>query len=350
MLALHLGLSEISKGLIVPMLLRSGMQTTVVCDEPIKDYELNVLGLRRELVSGFSCLAKDSPSLPKLAQDAQLIVLDESFAQDLANMMQLVSWLSKAEQAPYLLCFDAGYRLKEMLARQGCEGTVINAFASRRVFVKSPELLDVENYFALVASRAELDGSRLYIEGLSSADSLDEFYEAQLFSFDLAQAACAYIGLVAGHESVKEALNDSEVKAVVLGALDESIKALEARYLRSFETEKELALKRLMDEHINEDLLTLSSSPLRKLGASERIFGPIYATFEHKLGNENLALIVAASLCCRNNDDSETAVLTQRINQQGVFVFLDRQSNLDPKSEFSLRVARLYERMLLGDF
>ena len=148
-----------------------------------------------------------------------------------------------------------------------------------------------------------LDGEALRtdisIEGFEKKVDFERELTRKLFTYNCVNAMVCYIGHLSGYEWLADAANDTMIAELALKAGRESSAALVAAY--GFEAgEQEMwcnrALEKYQDESIRDPIERNARDPMRKLGRTERLLGPIHLCIEHDLPYQTLMIGVVAAL------------------------------------------------------
>lgn len=182
-------------------------------------------------------------------------------------------------------------------------------------------MVKVEPFYEWVVEQTNWKGNLPDIMGAHFVDDLAPFIERKLFTVNTGHAAIAYMGALSGHHYIADAIKDANVHEVVSGALQESGKVLVKTY--GFTSEQHQAyidkiLGRFQNEYIVDDVKRVGRSPIRKLGAKDRLFSPALAYYQHfNEVPEQLCAVIAAALSFQSEDDQEAVELQKLIEEKG---------------------------------
>lgn len=176
-------------------------------------------------------------------------------------------------------------------------------------------------------------------------DNLMAFVERKLFTLNTGHAITAYLGQQAGHQTIRDAILDGQIRAVVQGAMEESGAVLIKRY--GFDAEKHAAyiqkiLSRFENPYLKDDVERVGRQPLRKLSAGDRLIKPTLGTLEYQLPHDNLVKGIAAALHYRSDQDPQAQELATLLEKQGVQATLAQISGLDAQSEVVSAAVKAY--------
>ncbi|WP_380182486.1 mannitol-1-phosphate 5-dehydrogenase [Kalamiella sp. sgz302252] len=199
-----------------------------------------------------------------------------------------------------------------------------------------PLEVTVETFSEWIVDKTQFKGEPPAIAGMELTDNLMAFVERKLFTLNTGHAITAYLGQLAGHATIRDAILDEKVRAVVKGAMEESGAVLMKRY--GFEADKHAAyiqkiLGRFENPYLQDDVERVGRQPLRKLSAGDRLIKPTLGTLEYQLPHANLVKGIAAALHYRSDQDPQAQELADLINRQGVQATLAQVSGLEAESE-----------------
>lgn len=141
---------------------------------------------------------------------------------------------------------------------------------------------------------------------------------------------------LAGHQTIRDAILDQKIRAVVQGAMEESGAVLIKRY--AFDPQKHAAyiqkiLGRFENPYLKDDVERVGRQPLRKLSAGDRLIKPLLGTLEYGLPHRNLVKGIAAAMHFRSEDDPQAQELAALIADKGPQAALAQISGLDAASD-----------------
>ncbi|AWM42976.1 mannitol-1-phosphate 5-dehydrogenase [Bacillus velezensis] len=194
---------------------------------------------------------------------------------------------------------------------------------------EDPLKVSVEPFFEWVIDRTGFAGGQPVLEGALFTDDLTPFIERKLFTVNTGHAVTAYVGYQRGLKTVKEAIGHPEIRRVVYDALSETGEYLVKAYGFK-QSEHEQYMKKIIgrfeNEYITDDVTRVARSPLRKLGANDRLVGPA-----KKIKEPNaLAEGIAAALRFDYQDDPEAVELQKLIAEKGTSGVLQDICGIQP--------------------
>ncbi|WP_071393950.1 mannitol-1-phosphate 5-dehydrogenase [Bacillus tuaregi] len=228
------------------------------------------------------------------------------------------------------------------------EGTVsfFNSAVDRIVPIQdNKNSLDVlvEPYFEWVV---ETTDDIPVVEGMTKVADLAPFIERKLFTVNTGHAVTAYFGYLDGKETIDQTLNDPAVYEKVKATIEETGAYLIKRYeLDEAEHQKYIKkiLGRFQNQHLNDDVTRVGRSPIRKLGAEDRLVKPLVEAKKLGLSYQNLASAIAACLLFDIQEDPESVKLQEMIQEHGVPYVLKEISHLAETDEAVKTIVDKYE-------
>ncbi|WP_426446534.1 mannitol-1-phosphate 5-dehydrogenase [Siccibacter colletis] len=369
MKALHFGAGNIGRGFIGKLLADAGLELTfadvnqVVLDalNARHSYQVHVVGENEQVdtVSGVNAVSSIGDEVIDLVAQVDLIttavgpVVLERIAPALAK--GLAKRKAQGNDAPLnIIACENMVRGTSQL-----KGHVFNALndedkgwvESHIGFVDSavdrivppsesatndPLEVTVETFSEWIVDKTQFVGALPTIPGMELTDNLMAFVERKLFTLNTGHAITAYLGKLAGHQTIRDAILDDAIRTVVKGAMEESGAVLIKRY--GFEADKHAAyiekiLGRFENPYLKDDVERVGRQPLRKLSAGDRLIKPLLGTLEYDLPHHNLVQGIAAAMHYRSEHDPQAQELAQLIDEKGPQAALAQVSGLDAQSE-----------------
>ena len=189
--------------------------------------------------------------------------------------------------------------------------TAVDRIVPLQVEHSEPDVA-VEPFSEWIIDSAPLAGRELNLPGATFVEDLDPFIERKLYTVNTAHLAVALIGQQFGHETVIEAMADSEVMPKVLAVIEETSAALIRKH--GFDPVAHAAyvektLSRLSNPAIDDEIVRVGRDPLRKLSRYERLIGPAAYHAEHLGEPFALLEVIDAALSFQAPGDAEAARL-----------------------------------------
>ncbi|OSN04965.1 mannitol-1-phosphate 5-dehydrogenase [Lonsdalea iberica] len=206
----------------------------------------------------------------------------------------------------------------------------------------------VETFSEWIVDSTQFKGDLPVIAGMEPTANLMAYVERKLFTLNTGHAITAYLGCLAGYRTIREAILDDAVRAVVKGAMQESGAVLIKRY--GFDPAQHAAyidkiLSRFENPYLHDDVERVGRQPLRKLGDGDRLIRPFRGTLEYGLAHRNLLIGIAAALKYRSDEDAQAREMAALIDAHGVKNALTQIAGLEDCPEVVTQVAALYHSL-----
>jgi mannitol-1-phosphate 5-dehydrogenase len=196
-----------------------------------------------------------------------------------------------------------------------------------------PLAVTVEPFFEWVVEQKNVVGDIPNVNGMQLVDDLMPYIERKLFTVNTGHAMAAYLGYNKNLQTIKEAMDDQEIYSDVQKALNESGAALVKKYgFNENEHKKyiEKIIHRFTNPSISDEIVRVARSPIRKVGANDRLMKPAKQYYE--LFNEvpaGLTKGIAALLLFDFKDDPEAVELQETIKKAGIEGALSQYAQLE---------------------
>jgi mannitol-1-phosphate 5-dehydrogenase len=196
-----------------------------------------------------------------------------------------------------------------------------------------PLAVTVEPFFEWVVEQKNVVGDIPNVKGMQLVDDLMPYIERKLFTVNTGHAMAAYLGYNKNLQTIKEAMDDQEIYSDVQKALNESGAALVKKYgFNENEHKKyiEKIIHRFTNPSISDEIVRVARSPIRKVGANDRLMKPAKQYYE--LFNEvpaGLTKGIAALLLFDFKDDPEAVELQETIKKAGIEGALSQYAQLE---------------------
>lgn len=180
--------------------------------------------------------------------------------------------------------------------------------------------INSENYPYLQCDADLLEGYVPTAHTLKPIGNFSNFLTRKLFTYNAASCVIAYLGWRKGYSNYADAANDTEI----LELLDRNYEATNRVLCKEFGYEEAdqkefaaLSKAKFCDRTIVDTVARNARDPQRKLGANERIIGPIKLL--HKYGEDASVLertAAAAILYDQEGEDAWHAIKAEKTNEQ----------------------------------
>ncbi|MBQ8803075.1 MAG: mannitol-1-phosphate 5-dehydrogenase [Tyzzerella sp.] len=205
----------------------------------------------------------------------------------------------------------------------------------------------VENYYEWNVEKASFKGEIPAIEGMNLADNLDAYIERKLFTLNTGHCITAYLGVIKGLSTIKDAIEDPEIYALVHEAMEQSGAGLVKKH--GFDAEAHAAyiekiIKRFKNPYLNDDVARVGREPLRKLSATDRLIKPTMTALGFGLPVDKLIVGIAAALRYNNPEDPQSLEVQAKIAEKGVVEALREISGVEDEA-FLAQVKEAYDKI-----
>ncbi|GLO61097.1 mannitol-1-phosphate 5-dehydrogenase [Vibrio sp. MACH09] len=381
MKALHFGAGNIGRGFIGKLLADAGIEVTFAdVNETVvnglaerKEYPVKVVGADcvTELVTGVSAVNSLSPKVVELITEVDLIttavgptvlnVIAKTLAQGIESRLamgnttplniiaceNMVRGTSQLKASVFSLLPDELVAKVEELVGF-VDSAVDRIVPPAEEGETDPLSVTVETFSEWIVDQTQFKGPIPIIAGMECTDNLMAFVERKLFTLNTGHCITAYLGAIKGHKTIREAIEDGDVRSDVKSAMQESGEVLISRY--GFERDKheayiEKILGRFANPYLVDEVDRVGRQPLRKLSASDRLIKPLLGTIEY--GSENKALLkgVAAALLYKNDDDPQAIELQDSMQNEGVVATIEKYTGLAKNSRETLQIEVIFQQI-----
>ena len=378
MKALHFGAGNIGRGFIGKLLADAGIQLTFAdVNQTVLDalnerhsYQVHVVGEQKQIdtVSNVNAVSSIGDEVVTLIADVDLVttavgpVVLERIAPAVAKGLVLRRTNGNEKPLNIIACENmvrGTSQLKAHVMKALSEDD--QAWVEQHVgFVDSavdrivppsesathdPLEVTVETFSEWIVDETQFKGDLPNIPGMELTDNLMAFVERKLFTLNTGHAITAYLGQLAGHQTIRDAILDEKIRAVVKGAMDESGAVLIKRY--GFDADKHAAyiqkiLGRFENPYLKDDVERVGRQPLRKLSAGDRLIKPLLGTIEYGLPRQYLVEGIAAAMHYRSEQDPQAQELEQLLAAKGPQATLAEISGLEANSDVVAEAVNAY--------
>lgn len=211
-----------------------------------------------------------------------------------------------------------------------------------------PLEVTVESFSEWIVDEQQFKGDIPAIEGMEKTDNLMAFVERKLFTLNTGHCITAYLGCLKGHRTIRQAIEDQDIRAQVKEAMHESGEVLIQRY--GFDRELHAAyiekiLSRFANPYLVDEVDRVGRQPIRKLGANDRLIKPLLGTMEYGVKNDVLLKGIAAALKYTNESDPQAIELQQSIVENGIKNTLEKYTSLDSTSTEVAKIEELFNQL-----
>lgn len=262
------------------------------------------------------------------------------------NLADVGTELSKYVKAGQriIVCENASKPAKKLYDAIGVEGVVISESTVFCTTIEG-EGIDIRSewYPYLQFDAEPMKDDLPVIENIKPVFEFGNFLTRKLFTYNSASCIIAYLGYQKGYTVYSDAANDPEILAL----LDKNYEIINECMCREYgydrADQKEFALlsrDKFTDKTIVDTVARNAREPQRKIGAAERVTGPLL--LEQKYGFDSMVLekTLAAMVLYRPAEEVEWNAMVDRLGARGVLCEL---AGLDEGSELFARVMSLVE-------
>jgi mannitol-1-phosphate 5-dehydrogenase len=204
------------------------------------------------------------------------------------------------------LLFEAMLDREQVATRAVFLNTAVDRIVPIQPEGSEPDVA-VEDFSEWVIDVARLDG-KLDLPGATLVSNLGPFIERKLYTVNTAHLATAYLGQLAGHQTIVEALSDSDIRNATAAVLGETSQVLIAKHKldpKRHEAYVAKTLARIANPAVDDEIVRVGRQPLRKLAKNERLIGPALYFAEHFGEPKELLGVVSAALSFQSDDEPE---------------------------------------------
>ena len=211
-----------------------------------------------------------------------------------------------------------------------------------------PLAVTVETFSEWIVDQTQFKGEIPTIPGMECTDNLMAFVERKLFTLNTGHLITAYLGALAGHETIKDAIEDEAIRAQVIATMEESGAVLIKRY--GFNEAAHAAyiqkiISRFENPYLRDEVDRVGRQPIRKLSPQDRLIKPLNGTIEYGLPNQHLINGIAAAFHYKNEDDPQAVELQAMFAKEGFAKTLAHYAELDVNSEVVKRAEQAYNNL-----
>jgi len=185
---------------------------------------------------------------------------------------------------------------------------------------RDPLWIACEPYARLPVDGPAIRGPVPHIAGLEPVEPIEAYQQRKLASHNMSHAVAAYLGYRAGHALLWQAMEDPAVAQVVCDAMDETGRALVARFGFDHDAQRahEADLReRYRNRALGDQVTRVAADPLRKLGPDDRLIGSARLCIEEGIDPAAVLRGVRAALAYDHPSDPSAVRLQQMLSEGG---------------------------------
>lgn len=379
MKSIHFGAGNIGRGFIGKLLADAGYKVTFadVDDELIgllnalNTYEVKVVGEQcvTEVVSSVNGINSNSAELVSFIDQVDLIttavgptvlaIIAKTIAAGLANRFDnnndkivniiacenMIRGTSFLKQEVYKHLDEKYHAQADNLV--GFVDSAVDRIVPPSES-SSPLEVTVEEFSEWIVDELQFKGPIPDIDGMQKTDNLMAYIERKLFTLNTGHIITAYLGALAGHKTIKDAIDDPTICTQVRTAMLESGEVLIQRY--NFDRDShnayiEKIIGRFANPYLHDEIDRVGRQPIRKLGENDRLIKPLLGTIEYATANDVLLKGIAAAFLYKNDEDPQAVELQESVNSIGFVATLHKYTGLAEDSPEAAKIEKLYQDM-----
>jgi mannitol-1-phosphate 5-dehydrogenase len=179
-----------------------------------------------------------------------------------------------------------------------------------------------EDYFQLAIDKSALIADIPSIAGIDVVDDLQAVLMQKFFTLNGAHAAVAYWGHLKGYETIDQAMQDQNIRALMLGFMEEVGTVLTELYPAISKDAQaafaEKTLRRFCNPHLRDEPKRVGREPIRKLGGTDRLVRPAVHLLAMQQHPAHTLSAIVGGLLYRESGDTQSLEIGQKIAQDGI--------------------------------
>lgn len=359
MRAVQIGAGNIGRGFLGQLYYESGCETTFVdANRELVDL-LNRRGeYAIEVVEPFSVIRVEGfRAVEAGTRQAAQAIAEADIASTAvgANVLpkivpMLLEGLAKREQPLDLLLaenlHDAARRMRDSvdsacgfsLGRLGLVETSIGRMVplmTEEERSEDPLRIRVEAFCELPVDADAFLNPIPPIKGLQPKSNFPAYVDRKLYLHNAGHAAAAYLGYLAGHRSIWQAMEDPITAEAVRLVMDECCQGLHRRHgldLGELSKHAEDLRRRFSSRALGDTVRRVAADPIRKLGFEDRLIGSLRMCLEQDVEPTAVAKACGAAYLYRDASDPAANELASMVARLGFSQAIQRISGLEPGS------------------
>jgi len=159
------------------------------------------------------------------------------------------------------------------------------------------------------------------VNGMTIVDDLAPFIERKLFTVNTGHVVTAYLGYLAGKQTIDQTLKDEGILSQVRATLEETGAYLIHMYQADPAEHQQYIdkiLERFKNPYLEDTVVRVGRSPLRKLGPNDRLVRPAKEALKHGLSYQALAKAIAAGLHFDEASDEDAVKIQNMLQTKGI--------------------------------
>jgi mannitol-1-phosphate 5-dehydrogenase len=205
-----------------------------------------------------------------------------------------------------------------------------------------------EPYAELPVDLEAFKGALPDILGMKPFSPFEFFIERKLYMHNMSHAILAYLGNLAGHEYIWQAVRDEKIASVARGALAESAQALSRKHnvpLAELTAFSEDLMRRFDNPLLGDTAARVGKDPIRKLDRSDRLTGALFVCQQQGVNPAHIVQGIAAALLFAVPGDDAAQQVQKSISEKGVDGALAQYCQIDKSNPAYAVIVKKYEEL-----
>ena len=211
------------------------------------------------------------------------------------------------------------------------------------------DIVNIADYHELAIEETKLvNPQEKPIANARYTDNLQKFLERKLYVINCGHAYAGYAGYIYGYDSVYDVFMNPDMVKGIREAMTESAMLISEIY--DFTKEEmmdyvEFGIQRYQTKGVDYAVNMVTRSPIRKLGASDRMVGPCLLCEERGMKHEALLRGIAMILLLDRTDDTEAVELQDYIKKYGVEEAIEHYTTIQKGTPMQAEILKYYEEL-----
>lgn len=206
----------------------------------------------------------------------------------------------------------------------------------------------VEEYYEWDVERSSFVGEVPQIDGMTPVDNLIAYVERKLFTLNTGHATAAYLGKLKGINTIRECVDDPQIKDIVKGAMQQSGEGLIAKY--GFDHDAHYAyiekiLGRFSNPYLKDECDRVGREPLRKLAPNDRLILPLMTAKGFGLPYDKLLLSIGGALHFSNPLDAQSVEMLEAIKTEGLEATVVKYTGIPASDPLIAEITEAYKKV-----
>ncbi|MFW6270248.1 MAG: mannitol dehydrogenase [Bacillota bacterium] len=216
---------------------------------------------------------------------------------------------------------------------------------------KNPLQIVVEPYNKLPVDKKGFKGEIPEIKNMIPFSPFSFHIQRKLYMHNMAHASTAYLGYQNNFTYIWEAIQNSTVKLLVKGALQEAARALAQKHevkLEELLLFGDSLITRFNNRALGDTVKRVGRDPVRKLNKKDRLLGPTNLCIQQEIKPVYLSIGIAAAFLFDPEEDDSAPELQKKLNKKSFKEVLSEISKVDPDSNLYNYIKTFYNMFRNG--